>query len=542
MGGHVLQVARGRMGEILAREAPVDADLVIAVPDSGNAAARGFARAAGLPQDDGFVKNRYVARTFIQPGQELRKHGLRLKFNPLPEIVGGKRLVVVDDSIVRGNTTRQIVQMLRDAGAAEVHMRISAPPIKHPCHYGIDMSTREEMIAHGRTVERDRRRAGRRLAGTTCRWRASTRPSRGDARAPLRRLLLRRLPAGRQRRGGREVSRSSCRSCARNARAGALSRRGERHVAIDVRAVIYDRAVSGGSETALALELVATMTSVLAYLDPGSGSMILQILAGGVAAVGVAAKMYWRRTDPVPAPPQGRARGRRRPRSPRCPRPAPAPGPPGAGTASMATLHAQPSTLEPGSFRDPDSRVFYAGDAVYRALSSEGLDDFRALAGERAARGPAHRRHRARGRRPRASGAAGQGDGGGAPARADPVRLLSRTSGRSRCSRTPRCSSSTCCSPRSSATSSSRTPRRTTCSSGARGRCSSTSARSSACARASRGSGYRQFCMLYLYPLLLQALKGVRFQPWLRGSLDGITAGRDARPDVVPRSLPPRAC
>jgi amidophosphoribosyltransferase len=152
MNGHVLQVARGRMGEILWREAPVDADLVIAVPDSGNAAARGLARAAGLLQDDGFVKNRYVARTFIQPGQELRRHGLRLKFNPLPEVIAGKRLVVVDDSIVRGNTTRQIVQMLRDSGAAEVHMRISAPPIVHPCHYGIDMSTREEMIAHGRTT------------------------------------------------------------------------------------------------------------------------------------------------------------------------------------------------------------------------------------------------------------------------------------------------------------------------------------------------------------------------------------------------------
>jgi amidophosphoribosyltransferase len=152
MAGTVLQVARARMGEILWREAPVPADLVIPVPDSGNAAARGLARAAGLPQDDGFIKNRYVARTFIQPGQELRKHGLRLKFNPLPEVVAGKRLVVVDDSIVRGNTTRQIVQMLRDAGAAEVHLRISAPPIKHPCHYGIDMSTREEMIAHGRSV------------------------------------------------------------------------------------------------------------------------------------------------------------------------------------------------------------------------------------------------------------------------------------------------------------------------------------------------------------------------------------------------------
>ena len=154
MGGTVLQAARGRMGEILARESPApSADLVIAVPDSGNPAARGFARAASLPQDDGFVKNRYVARTFIQPGQELRKHGLRLKFNPLPEIVGGRRLVVVDDSIVRGNTTRQIVQMLRDAGAREVHLRISAPPIRNPCHYGIDMHTREEMVAHGRTVQ-----------------------------------------------------------------------------------------------------------------------------------------------------------------------------------------------------------------------------------------------------------------------------------------------------------------------------------------------------------------------------------------------------
>jgi amidophosphoribosyltransferase len=151
LGGQVLQVARGRMGELLADEAPVDADLVIPVPDSGNPAARGFARASGLPQDDGFVKNRYVARTFIQPGQELRKHGLRLKFNPLPEVVAGKRLVVVDDSIVRGNTTRQIVQMLRDAGASEVHMRITAPPIRHPCHYGIDMSTTDEMVAHGRT-------------------------------------------------------------------------------------------------------------------------------------------------------------------------------------------------------------------------------------------------------------------------------------------------------------------------------------------------------------------------------------------------------
>ena len=149
--GRVLQQVRGRMGEILWREAPVEADLVISVPDSGNPAANGFAKASGIPQDDGLIKNRYVARTFIEPGQELRKHGLRMKFNPLPEVVAGKRIVVVDDSIVRGNTTRQIVQMLRDAGASEVHMRISAPPIRHPCHYGIDMSTREEMIAHNRT-------------------------------------------------------------------------------------------------------------------------------------------------------------------------------------------------------------------------------------------------------------------------------------------------------------------------------------------------------------------------------------------------------
>ncbi len=151
--GNRTQVSRRKMGEILWREAPVEGDVVIAVPDSGNAAAAGYSKASGIPKDDGLIKNRYVARTFIQPGQELRKHGLRLKFNPLREVVAGKRLVVVDDSIVRGNTTRQIVQMLRDAGAAEVHMRVSAPPIRHPCHYGIDMSTSQEMVAHNRTVE-----------------------------------------------------------------------------------------------------------------------------------------------------------------------------------------------------------------------------------------------------------------------------------------------------------------------------------------------------------------------------------------------------
>jgi amidophosphoribosyltransferase len=154
------QVVRRRMGEILAREAPVDADVVIAVPDSGNPAAGGFATASGIPRDDGLIKNRYVARTFIQPGQELRKHGLRMKFNPMPEVVGGRRVVVVDDSIVRGNTTRHLVRMLRDAGATEVHLRISAPPIRFPCHYGIDMSTPQEMIAHDRSVEEVARELG----------------------------------------------------------------------------------------------------------------------------------------------------------------------------------------------------------------------------------------------------------------------------------------------------------------------------------------------------------------------------------------------
>jgi amidophosphoribosyltransferase len=158
--GNRTHVSRRKMGEILWREAPVEADVVIPVPDSGNPAAAGYSKASGIPQDDGLIKNRYVARTFIQPGQELRRQGLRLKFNPMPEVVRGKRIVVVDDSIVRGNTTRQIVQMLREAGAAEIHLRISAPPIRHPCHYGIDMSTRAEMVAHERSVDEVARELG----------------------------------------------------------------------------------------------------------------------------------------------------------------------------------------------------------------------------------------------------------------------------------------------------------------------------------------------------------------------------------------------
>jgi amidophosphoribosyltransferase len=151
--------ARVRMGERLAREAPVDADLVIPIPDSGTPAAIGFSKASGIPFDEGLIKNRYVARTFIQPDQAMREQGIRLKFNPLDE-VAGRRLVVVDDSIVRGNTMRQLVQMLLDAGAAEVHVRISSPPVVSPCFYGIDMADEEELAAAHRSVEEMRELIG----------------------------------------------------------------------------------------------------------------------------------------------------------------------------------------------------------------------------------------------------------------------------------------------------------------------------------------------------------------------------------------------
>jgi amidophosphoribosyltransferase len=144
--GRSVLYARREMGRVLAREAPVDADIVIAVPDSGRDAAAGYAAEAGLPFADGLVKNRYVGRTFIQPTQSLRQMGIRLKLSPVREVVEGRRLVVVDDSIVRGNTSRQLIAMLRSAGAREVHLRITSPPIKNPCYYGIDMATRAELI------------------------------------------------------------------------------------------------------------------------------------------------------------------------------------------------------------------------------------------------------------------------------------------------------------------------------------------------------------------------------------------------------------
>ncbi len=146
LSGVEVHGARVRMGERLAEEAPVDADLVLPIPDSGTPAAIGFARATGIPFSEGLIKNRYVGRTFIQPEQGMRDQGIRMKFNPLAE-VDGKRLVVVDDSIVRGSTTRQIVSMLFEAGAAEVHVRISSPPVISPCFYGIDLASEDEMIA-----------------------------------------------------------------------------------------------------------------------------------------------------------------------------------------------------------------------------------------------------------------------------------------------------------------------------------------------------------------------------------------------------------
>jgi amidophosphoribosyltransferase len=152
--------ARRRMGEALAREAPADADLVIPVPDTAHSAAQGYAEAAGIPYGEGLMKNRYVGRTFIQPAQSLRELGVKLKLNPIPEAIRGKRLVVVDDSIIRGTTTRQIVQTLREAGAGEVHLRITSPPVKWPCFYGIDMSTRQELIASDLSVEQVRQFIG----------------------------------------------------------------------------------------------------------------------------------------------------------------------------------------------------------------------------------------------------------------------------------------------------------------------------------------------------------------------------------------------
>jgi len=150
--GKLLYPARQAMGKILAREYPVDADLVMGVPDSATAAGIGYAVASGIPYCEGLIKNRYVGRTFIEPDQRLRDLGVKLKFNPLAETIVGKRLIVVDDSIVRGTTTPKVVAMLKKAGAKEVHLRICSPPIRHPCFFGVDMATRWELIAAQKTI------------------------------------------------------------------------------------------------------------------------------------------------------------------------------------------------------------------------------------------------------------------------------------------------------------------------------------------------------------------------------------------------------
>jgi amidophosphoribosyltransferase len=159
VGGVEVHGARVRMGERLAHEAPADADLVIGVADGGTPAAIGFSKGSGIPYNEALIKNRYVARTFIQPEQGMREQGIRMKFNPLGE-VAGKRIVVVDDSIVRGNTTRQLVQMLFDAGAAEVHVRVSSPPVVSPCFYGIDMADEDQLAAAHRSVDEMRAHIG----------------------------------------------------------------------------------------------------------------------------------------------------------------------------------------------------------------------------------------------------------------------------------------------------------------------------------------------------------------------------------------------
>jgi amidophosphoribosyltransferase len=160
IAGRGVYATRVAIGERLAKEFPVDADLVIPVPESGTPAAIGFAKESGIPYGAGFVKNSYVGRTFIQPSQTIRQLGIRLKLNPLRDVVAGKRIVVVDDSIVRGNTQRAIVRMLREAGAHEIHVRISSPPVKWPCFYGIDFASRAELIAAGLEIEEIRRSIG----------------------------------------------------------------------------------------------------------------------------------------------------------------------------------------------------------------------------------------------------------------------------------------------------------------------------------------------------------------------------------------------
>ena len=160
MDGQLVHSARQELGAQLAREHPVEADLVIGIPDSSTAAAVGYAQESGIPYSEGLIKNRYVGRTFIEPEQRLRDLGVRQKFNTLVDVIEGKRLVVVDDSIVRGTTTPHVVNLLRKGGAKEVHMRVCAPPIKHPCFMGVDMASREELLAANNSLDQIREIVG----------------------------------------------------------------------------------------------------------------------------------------------------------------------------------------------------------------------------------------------------------------------------------------------------------------------------------------------------------------------------------------------
>jgi amidophosphoribosyltransferase len=158
--GRLIYSVRREMGRLLARQGPTDADLVIGVPDSAIAAATGFAEAAGLPYADGFVRNRYIGRTFIEPTQDMRERGVALKFNALTENLAGKRVIMIDDSLVRGTTAGPLVKLVRDAGATEVHLRITCPPITHACHFGVDMGHDGDLMAARLTVDEMRDRIG----------------------------------------------------------------------------------------------------------------------------------------------------------------------------------------------------------------------------------------------------------------------------------------------------------------------------------------------------------------------------------------------
>lgn len=151
--GYNVNWCRRQMGKQLAKEYPVDVDVVMSVPDSGTAAARGYAEQSGIPFEEGLMKNRYIGRTFIQPDQSMREIAVKLKLNPIKSVIEGKRIVIIDDSIVRGTTSGKIVSMLKEAGAKEIHLLVSSPPVKHPCYYGIDTSNRDELIAAQKTLD-----------------------------------------------------------------------------------------------------------------------------------------------------------------------------------------------------------------------------------------------------------------------------------------------------------------------------------------------------------------------------------------------------